>query len=200
MFAFLANKRLHPIIILGTAISASVPIIFLFIPLFITGELGLSYAQAGLAVSMYGAAHLLQFLFGHFADTFGRKRLLSLGGMIYGLALIGLAMQGTSYGQLLIFITLCGIGNSIWGVAATSYLAAIASEYGGREEMIGAYISITKIGEVVSFLVIGLLVVAADERTVFSVVGGIVIVASLLSSALFINLFKRAKAQLPVRL
>jgi len=187
---FFLYPRLQPLLVLGFVIHTSTPIIILFIPLFITGTLGFSYVYAGLAVSLYGASHLLQFMFGHFVDSVGRKRLLTLGCLIYGIALIGLSQGDTSIGSVLTFVALAGIGNSLWSVAAVSYLSTVAAEFGEREHMLGTYVSIAKVGEVLSFVLGGLLVVAVSDTALFATIGFLVLAGSALSSVLFIRLFK----------
>lgn len=192
---FLLYPRLQPLLILGFVIHTTTPIIILFIPLFITGTLGFSYAYAGLAVSLYGASHLLQFMFGHFVDSVGRKRLLTLGCLIYGIALVGLSQATGSIGSVLVFVALAGIGNSLWSVAAVSYLATVSAEFGEREYLFGTYISIAKVGEVLSFLLGGLLVVAVSDTALFATIGYLVLAGSMLSSYLFINLFKKEREE-----
>jgi MFS family permease len=175
-------------------VHTSTPIILLFIPLFITGTLGFSYVYAGLAISLYGGSHLLQFLFGHFVDSIGRKRLVTLGCLVYGLALLGLAQAGNTINSILLFVAFAGVGNSLWSVAGMSYLSNVAAEFGDRERMIGAYVSIAKIGEVLSFLLAGLFVLAVSETALFWTIGLLVIAGSLASSFLFIRLSRRERA------
>ena len=188
--------RLQPLIILGFVVHTSTPVIILFIPLFITGTLGFSYVYAGLAISLYGGSHLLQFLFGHFVDSIGRKRLVTLGCLIYGLALLGLAQAGDNISSVLTFVAFAGVGNSLWSVAGMSYLSNVAAEFGERERLIGAYVSIVKIGEVLSFILGGLLIVAVSEKALFLTIGLLVIGGTILSSILFIRLSRKERAAL----
>ncbi len=97
---------------------------------FITGDLGLSYAQAGMLVSVFHVASFAaNFGSGLAVDISGRRvalQILSL--LLGGAALMAFGLAGP-YGLLVAAIAVIGAANNLWHPAAIAYLS---SRYPGR--------------------------------------------------------------------
>jgi MFS family permease len=188
---FLANEHLRPMALLGPAMNATMPAFIVFLPLMIIHQFGLSYTQVGLAMSVFGAAHLLQFFFGHLSDAYGRKRLLLIGTFIYGLSLLAIAFTSGSYVQLLVLLGIAGIGSSLWNVVAINYLTDIAKVQQAEGAVMGTYVSIAKIGDLSAYILFGLTIGFFGYNGVFFALGLMILFSSTIAAYLFYRIAQK---------
>jgi len=95
---------------LGTLIS--------FLPLLATQVVGVSATEVGVLFTTYGIATMLMSIpMGMLADRIGKKTLMTLGLMISGAAMAGMAFS-QNYAWLIVFVLTSGIGMATFSPAA----------------------------------------------------------------------------------
>lgn len=154
---------------------------YILLPL-IGAELGLSYSQIGLIMTIQHLAGAISNVPGGIAaDTIGRKGYL----MAISLFMVGLPyalMSLThSFWMLLVCVTLVGISNNIWHPAA---IPTLAFRYPERKGLVLSYHGMGgNLGEALAPLVIGSLLAVFSWRTVvvLNVVPGLVMAALILA-------------------
>ena len=139
----------------------------------ITEQLNLSYIFVGYAIFALECPHILQFLFGKWADK-NSKKLILIGTLISG-ALMCLISQINVYTLLLFVLFIRGIGLSMWNISAWTLMSDIGERERIEGEVIGSYLSIVKIGSFASFILSGLLVYLYGIGSLF-MINGIIIV------------------------
>lgn len=123
----------------GLSFAVVSPVLPLYVEAF-----GVSYEALGLFFSAYSLTWvLLQLYTGHLADRYGRRRLLLIGLAIYGLAAVGCA-QAQSFGQLLAFRIVQGVGLGLLGPALLGLVAGLRR----RERAFALYRTAQVSGEV----------------------------------------------------
>lgn len=176
---FLSFRELRGMAILGITMHSAIPAFLIFLPLFITEQLNLSYIFVGYAIFVLESPHILQFIFGKWADKNSRMLILS-GALIAGL-LLSLMSQINVYSILLFVLFVRGIGLSMWNISAWTLLSEIGEREGMEGEVIGSYLSLAKIGSFVSFLLSGVFVYLYGISSLFLVNGLIIVLGVLLS-------------------
>lgn len=174
---FLSFRELKGMAIIGTVMHSAIPAFIVFLPLFITENLNLSFIFVGYALFALESPHILQFIFGKWADKNAKKLILT--GTIISGALMCLISQVNVYTILLFILFIRGIGLSMWNISAWTFMSDIGEKGGMEGEVIGTYLSIVKIGSFVSFILSGLLVYLYGIGSLF-LVNGIVIVLGVL--------------------
>jgi MFS family permease len=96
---------------------------YLLLP-FITADLGLTYAEAGMLVAvLHASAVVANFGSGPFTDVSGRRILIQVSSLIVGgLAMLAMGAAATISG-LAVLVALIGISNNFWHPAAISFLS-----------------------------------------------------------------------------
>ncbi|MCK4551220.1 MAG: MFS transporter, partial [Candidatus Aenigmarchaeota archaeon] len=176
---FLSYRKLKGMAILGTVMHATFPAFTIFLPLLIVETMGLSYTYAGYAYLALGATHILQFVFGKWADKKAYVFVL-LGTLVSGI-FTGLVFLSESYIALIFALFFIGLGNSAWNVSAWTLMSDIGEKEGIEGTTIGSYVSIAKIGAFVSFLASGFVVQAWGINALFLVNGVIIVLGSILA-------------------
>ncbi|MCK4808899.1 MAG: MFS transporter [Candidatus Aenigmarchaeota archaeon] len=176
---FLSYRELRGMAILGIVMHATFPAIMIFLPLLITESMGLSYVYVGYAYFAIGATHILQFVFGRWSDRKAYRTVLA-GTFISGVFL-ALLSQAAAYPLILAILFLKGIGNSMWNVSAWTLMSNIGERTKTEGEIIGTYISIAKIGSLISFIASGFIVEIYDISTLFMLNGALIIIGTIIA-------------------
>ena len=171
--SFLSHRELRGMAIIGIVMHSAIPAFLVFLPLMITEQLNLSYIFVGYAIFALECPHILQFLFGKWADK-NSKKLILIGTLISG-ALMCLISQINVYTLLLFVLFIRGIGLSMWNISAWTLMSDIGERERIEGEVIGSYLSIVKIGSFASFILSGLLVYLYGIGSLF-MINGIIIV------------------------
>ena len=174
---FLSFKQLKGMALIGIVMHSAIPAFLVFLPLFITENLNLSFIFVGYAIFALESPHILQFVFGKWADR-NAKKLILVGTLISGL-LMSLISQINIYTILLFVLFIRGIGLSMWNISAWTFMSEIGEKRRMEGEVIGSYLSIVKIGSFVSFILSGLLVYLYGISSLF-LINGIIIVLGVL--------------------
>ena len=98
--------------------------VYLLLP-FVTVDLGLTYVEAGLLISIFHlSSFLANFGSGMVVDVVGRRVLIQAVSLVLG----GLALVGFGFGATLsilgIFVAIIGVTNNLWHPAAISFLSS----------------------------------------------------------------------------
>ncbi len=176
---FLSYKKLRGMAILGFVFNTMNPAIVLFLPILITEYMGLSYFHVGLAYAALSAAHILQFIFGKWADRSAYK-VIMIGSIISGTCAI-LIGRSFTFTLLLIVLFIRGIGNSMWNVSAWTLMSKIGEKIKLEGEIVGSYLSITKFGSLISYLASGFIVAMFGIRNLFAVTGTIIVIGAAIA-------------------
>ncbi len=105
----------------GTFINRFGTFVMPFLAIYMTRE-GFTPTQAGLAVSSYGAGHILASMIGgHLADRIGRRHTIALSMFSSAAAMLALS-QARTFPLILIFAFLVGLVSEIYRPAATALL------------------------------------------------------------------------------
>ncbi len=176
---FLSYRELRGMAILGIVMHATFPAHMIFLPLLITESMGLSYAYVGYAFFALGATHILQFVFGRWSDRKAYRVVLA-GTFISGIFL-ALLSQAAAYPVLLAILFLKGIGNSMWNISAWTLMSNIGERAKTEGEIIGTYISIAKVGSLLSFIASGFVVEMYGISALFMLNGALIIIGTIIA-------------------
>ena len=176
---FLRYKELRGMAILGITMHATLPALMIFLPLLITESMGLSYTYVGYAYFALGIAHLLQSTFGSWADK-KAYRIVLAGTFISGIFMMLLSLANIYY-ALIAILFLKGIGNGMWNVSAWTLMSNIGEKETLEGEIIGSYVSIAKVGALISFIVSGILVDAYGINTLFLFNGTLILIGTVMA-------------------
>ena len=172
----------HPGILLTSLVEAVQYFAFgcleVFIPIYLNEQAGFSTLSIGaLFTIQIVVATLTKPLMGRLSDRYGRGVMI-----IGGLVLSGITMAFMTYSQnyllLAILIGLFGLGLATV-TASTSALIADLSNYYSYGSALGIESSIMDIGHSTGPMVGGLLISALHYNTAFGIVGGSLVVASI---------------------
>ena len=176
---FLSYKKLRGMAILGFVFNAMNPAMVLFLPILITEYMGLSYFHVGLAYATLTATHILQFIFGKWADKSAYK-VIMIGSIISGACAI-LIGRSFTFTALLIVLFIRGIGNSMWNVSAWTLMSKIGEKIKLEGEIVGSYLSISKFGALISYLISGFIVAMFGIRNLFAVGGSVLVIGAAIA-------------------
>ncbi|HII71598.1 TPA: MFS transporter [Candidatus Woesearchaeota archaeon] len=174
---FLKDRRLKGMAILGFVMHASIPLTFVFFPLFIIENFGLSFKYVGYATFAYTFFHLLQFLFGSIADRVGQWRGILFGTVMTGLGFIALHFADT-YWTFMAVLVFAGLGTAVWNVTATSFLSQIGEATKIEGSVLGEYVSFAKMGDLLSYIASGAIAYYLGIQTLMTVIGVAIILFS----------------------
>jgi MFS family permease len=130
-YSLLANLKSLPrpvwILFAGTFVNRFGTFVMPFLVIYLTRQ-GYSGAQAGIAVSAYGAGHLIASLLGgHLADRFGRRNTIALSMFASTAAMIGLS-QARAYPTILIVTLLAGMAAELYRPAAGALIGDLVPQ------------------------------------------------------------------------
>jgi MFS family permease len=111
----------------GTFVNRYGTFVMPFLVIYLTRQ-GYSAAQAGLAISAYGAGHLLASLLGgHLADRIGRRYTIALSMFASSAAIIALS-QARAYPAILAFTLLAGAAAEMYRPAASALIGDLVPQ------------------------------------------------------------------------
>ena len=114
------------ILFAGTFVNRFGTFVMPFLAIYLTRR-GYSEAQAGFAVSAYGAGHIIAAMAGgHLADRMGRRSTIALSMFASGVLMLALS-QARTYPTIVLLTFLVGIGGELYRPAATALLGDIVT-------------------------------------------------------------------------
>lgn len=161
----------------------SMPVLFVFIPLFLTRDLGFSLAQVGIVIFVREMPMLFQFWGGKLSDTWGSQKTILLGSTLSGLSLMMLS-QIRTFDWILIASLLFGIGTSLLGISGLSLLSGIAQKEKKEGTYLGSQVAVIKVGAFIAFLIGGLIVQITSIPTLFLFTGVIILLGVIVGESL----------------
>lgn len=176
---FLSFKKLKGMAIIGIVMHSAIPAFLVFLPLLITEDMNLSYAFVGYALFALELPHILQFVFGKWADKQACKLIL-IGALLSGM-LMSLISQINLYLILVLILFIRGIGLSMWNISGWTLMSKIGEKKKMEGEIIGSYLSIVKIGSFASFILSGLFAYIYGIESLFLVNGIIIVLGTVLA-------------------
>ncbi len=157
----------------------SMPVLFVFIPLFLTRDLGLTLTQVGLVIFVRELPMLFQFWTGKISDHWGSRKILLLGATLSGIALIAMSQVETLEWVVLLSF-LFGLGTSLLGISGLSLLSGIAEKTKKEGTFLGSQVATVKIGAFISFLLAGLIVQLTSIPVLFLFTGSIILLGVII--------------------
>ena len=110
----------------GTFINRFGTFVMPFLVIYMTRQ-GYSVTQAGIAVSAYGAGHIMaSMLGGHLADSIGRRHTIALSMFASAGAMLALS-QARTYGVLLVLTVLAGAAAELYRPASTALIGDLVA-------------------------------------------------------------------------
>lgn len=176
---FWRDTKLRRMGILGAAVHFTIPANLIFIPMFILEDLGGNLSDVGIFASLLSFFSILQFYSGKMCDEKGDNKIIFFSTFCYALAMASLFLV-PNLAFFFIIISLMGLSGGFWNTSAWCYMSKIGEEGKKIGLVTGSYISIAKIGNIVSFLLSGLIAAALGARILFLFYGVVVILASFL--------------------
>jgi len=154
---FWSKRSLRGKAFLGFAVNATIPLMEIFLPLYIISKFGLSYGYIGIAMFFYFMPGVFQFFYGRIADKITSKKMIIYSVLLKAVALI-LLFYSKDFVVFVLCLTLAGLGGAMFSTSGWTYLSKIG-EYNKREgEVIGSYLSFAKLGDFISTLASGFIV------------------------------------------
>ncbi|MFC1753913.1 MFS transporter [Thermoproteota archaeon] len=184
--AFIANKNLRGMAILGMSMHTTMSLSTMFLPILIRNEWGLPYRYVGYVLFAYMISHLFQFAFGKFADKIGSAKGVLIGTGLFGLTLLVLS-QVNDYISLLILVAVWGVWGSLWNVSAWAYMSYIGERQGNEGEVTCSYISWAKLGSFMSFLLGGLFVMHFGLPAYMLLLGALIVLATVVAGPMLLS-------------
>lgn len=167
---FISQKMFRGLAALGMAHQAVVPAFLIFLPLYITQQLHLSFIYVGLALFIQSFPMLFQFYGGKLSDKLGSRKVMFIGSGFTCLALFGIAFS-PNFETMLFMLLAHGIGTGLWNVSALSYLSQYGEKTKHEATFLGSFISLSKIGAFIAFLVSGIIIQLYGFSALFQSIG-----------------------------
>ncbi|QQR92444.1 MAG: MFS transporter [Candidatus Iainarchaeum archaeon] len=167
---FLSERVFRGLAALGMAHQSVVPAFLIFIPIHLIQDLHLSFTHVGVALFVQAIPMLFQFYGGKLSDKLGSRKVTFIGSGFTCLALFGIAFA-PSFEWLLVALLVHGLGTSLWNVSALSYLSQFGEKNKQEATYLGSFISLSKVGAFIAFLLSGFIVQAHGFSALFQVIG-----------------------------
>lgn len=177
---FISFRDLRVTAFLGICAHAMIPASNLFLPIYIIEKLSLSNTHVGFALFILGGTHAFQGYFGRIGDRTGHAKNVITGLVITGLSFCAIFFV-KGYILLLIVLFIQGIGRSIWNVSAWTLMSEIGEKIEKEGLVISSYLSIAKIGALLSFFLSGLVMDSYSFQVLALSVGIVLIFASVIA-------------------
>lgn len=176
---FLKFKPLQGLSIVEGAHQFSMPVLFVFIPLFLTRDLGLSLTQVGVVIFVREIPMLFQFWGGKISDNWGSRKTILLGSTLSGVALLALSTVRT-FDWILVTSLVFGIGTSLLGISGLSLLSGIAQKTKQEGTFLGSQVAVIKIGAFIAFIIAGIIAQLSSIPTLFLFTGAVILLGVIL--------------------
>jgi len=180
--SFWSHRALRGMGILGMVMHAANPAMQVFLPLLIVERLGMSYKAIGVAMFFQGITHVLQGVLGSWGDRIGHYKVVLTGTGAYALCLAGIFFA-PNYAWLLVTLFILGFGSSMWNVGAWSLMSEIGEGERTEAQVVTSYMTIAKMGSLISFLLSAWLVSVFGISFIFLLNGAVIALG--MSVALF---------------
>lgn len=154
---FLKFRELIGMGILGILMNSKGQIYAIFFPILVIETLKLPYSYLGFLISIPIFFHIFQVYFGKIGDNISSEFGVILGVLLAASSIFFLPYINNLF-ELIILLSIYGIGSSIWNVNAWVLMGNIAKKYDIEGEIVGTYVSISKIGMFFTTLVSAYLV------------------------------------------
>jgi DHA1 family multidrug resistance protein-like MFS transporter len=166
-----------------------------FLPIYLNEEVGYPAWKIGLLFTgQILAATLTKPIMGRFSDRYGRVPMI-VSGLAVGGITTGVILLSSNYVAVFLLIAVFGLGLATV-TASTSALVADLSRADGRGGAMGVLSSIMDIGHSTGPMISGVLIGAYSYKMTFGIVGGFLIVISVL----FGLIMRSAKERIPASL
>lgn len=179
-------KEMRVISFLGVMANFTAPFNIMVLPFIIIKKMGLSNTHLSIALFVIGGAHICQFLFGSFADWFGKGKSIVLGLTMSSLALV-IMFFTKSYNTLLIIILIKAAGGGLWNVSAWSYMSDIGEKLNIEGKIIGSYSALARISTAISFIIAGSILALWQEGIFLFFAAAIIIPLILVAKKIIRN-------------
>ncbi|MFH0970859.1 MAG: MFS transporter [Candidatus Diapherotrites archaeon] len=176
---YLKNPPLRGLAFVEVAHQTSMPVLFVFFPLFLVQDLGLSIELVGIAILVREIPMLLQFWTGKITDSWGSRKSILIGSSLAGIAMIGLS-QAHTFDAVLVASFLFGAGTSLLGISSLSLISGIAEKTKQEGTFLGTQVGISKGGAFVSYILIGVLVEITSIPTALLTIGAIILLGVII--------------------
>ncbi len=183
---FLQIKPFRGLSILVIAHQFTIPVFFVFLPLFIVNELGLGIEAVGLALFVKEIPQVLQFLAGRLTDAWGSRKVMIVGTAFCGVAMLALSFT-TRFDLILLFLFLYGCGTSMLGISSISLLSGIAEKMKREGTFLGSQIAISKVGAFAGFIASGIIVQLSGIPMLFMVSGTLLLLGLVLAEEYLVS-------------
>ncbi len=177
---FLSRKEFRAAALLGFFMHATVPLIYVFVPLLIVEEFKLGYSFVGYFMFAYAFFSLFQFAYGRISDAAGRTTIIILSTIMSGITLL-LFSFSSSFGILFLLTLALSFANANWSVNMWSYLSTIGERGKFEGEVAGSFYSLAKVGSFFSYLLCSLLVLYLDIKFLFIIFGALLVLSALIA-------------------
>lgn len=181
-------KEMRIITLLGAFANFTSPIIFLVLPYFIMGKMGLSNFHLSIAIFLVGLAHTFQFLFGKLAVKINNGRSILLGLSLTGLIYFSF-FYIKSYYLLLVLVFIQSLSYSLWNVSAWTFMSELGEKHAIEGKVVGSYTSIIRISISISYLVCGF-VLERMGSYIFFLFGLVILIPVLFTSKFFLTYYE----------
>jgi len=172
---FWSKRSLRGNAFLGFAVNATIPLIEIFLPLYIISEFGLSYGYIGIAIFFYFVPGVFQFYYGKIADRITSKTMLIFSVLLKACALI-LLYFSKDFVVFILCLALAGLGGAMFSTSGWTYLSKIG-EFNKKEgEVVGSYLSFAKLGDFISTLASGFIVTLYGIPSLFLIYSAILVI------------------------
>ena len=184
---FLGSRKLAGVGVMGILTNALYTFFVIFFPLLIVDRLGFSESALGMLLALRGVSASFQFFFCLIADRFSAEFGIILGSSIMALAFMSFSFV-TSYLGFAILLLICGTGMGIWNVCAWVLMGNQSYYADDEAEVVGTYMSLSKLGMVLVSMAGALLVdwfgiISTLTYLAWLLLGGTMLVAVLFSRA-----------------
>lgn len=173
----------RPRAILGTALGAHflhdglADVVYVLLPVW-ARELGLSFAQVGLARTAYsGGMATFQIPAGLLADRWGERRLLGAGTAVVGLGFVAAAWV-PGFALLALALLAAGLGSGVQHPLASS-LVSRAYDEGRRRAALGTYNFAGDVGKAAVPALVGIATAAVGWRAASAATGAVAVLGAL---------------------
>lgn len=177
---FLSSSPFTGVVIQGISFNARISMMSIFLPLFILENLHGTYKHIGLVFFASQITVLAQIYFGGLTDRFGGAR-MTLGGCYLCAATTLLIPFSSTIPQLMLIMFINSIGLFIWNTSAWILIAESGKKVMGAGSVMSTYVSISRVGSLVGFMVSGYIVVEWGIKTLFIANAILLIICTILS-------------------
>ncbi len=185
---FLKFRELKGMALLGILMNSKGEIYNIFFPILVIEILKLPETYLGIFLSIPIFFHIFQFYFGKIGDNISSEFGVLLGVFLSAGSILYLPFVNNLI-ELVILLFLYGLGSSIWNVNAWTLMSNIANKYNIHGEIVGTYVSISKLGVFFATLISAYIVGIFGIEKTLAYIGIIIIISTILVYFFFKPIF-----------